>query len=54
VARGVPAYALLQDDGTVRLYAGAFDAAAAAVPLDADLRGAGFTPALAYRTGRTF
>jgi hypothetical protein len=53
-ARGVPAYALLQDDGTVRLYAGAFETAAAAVSLDADLRGAGLHPALAYRTGRTF
>ncbi|MBM3907601.1 MAG: hypothetical protein FJ363_05905 [Gemmatimonadetes bacterium] len=54
VARGAPAYALLQDDGTVRLYAGAFETPAAAVSLDADLRGAGLHPALAYRTGRTF
>ncbi len=53
-ARGVPVYALLQDDGSVRLYAGAFDTAAAAVPLDADLRAAGLAPQLAYRTGRTF
>ena len=54
VARGVPAYALLQDDGTVRLFAGAFESAAAAVPLGADLRAAGLAPQLAYRTGRTF
>jgi hypothetical protein len=54
VARGVPAYALLQDDGTVRLFAGAFESAAAAVPLGADLRVAGLAPQLAYRTGRTF
>ncbi|MBA4070283.1 MAG: hypothetical protein C0497_00345 [Gemmatimonas sp.] len=53
-ARGVPAYALVQDDGSVRLFAGAFATAAAAVPLDADLRAAGFAPQLAYRTGRTF
>jgi hypothetical protein len=53
-ARGVSAYALLQEDGTVRLFAGAFDTPAAAVPLDADLRGAGLAPTLAYRTGRTF
>ena len=53
-ARGVPAYALVQDDGSVRLFAGAFETAAAAVPLDADLRGAGLAPQLAYRTGRTF
>jgi hypothetical protein len=54
VARGVPAYALLQDDGTVRLFAGAFETAAAAVLLGADLRAAGLAPQLAYRTGRTF
>ena len=53
-ARGVPAYALVQDDGSVRLFAGAFETAAAAVPLDADLRAAGLAPQLAYRTGRTF
>jgi hypothetical protein len=54
VARGVPAYALVQDDGSVRLFAGAFETAAAAVPLDAELRAAGLAPQLAYRTGRTF
>lgn len=53
-ARGVSAYALLQDDGSVRLFAGAFETAAAAVPLDADLRAAGLAPQVAYRTGRTF
>lgn len=53
-ARGVPAYALVQDDGSVRLFAGAFETAAAAVSLDADLRAAGLAPQLAYRTGRTF
>lgn len=52
--RGVAAYALLQDDGSVRLFTGAFETAAAAVPLDAELRAAGFTPQVAYRTGRTF
>jgi len=54
VARGVPAYALLQDDGTVRLFAGAFETAAAAVLLGADLRARGLAPQVAYRTGRTF
>ncbi|MFA6167271.1 MAG: hypothetical protein WC700_11690 [Gemmatimonadaceae bacterium] len=53
-ARGVSAYALVQDDGSVRLFAGAFETAAAAVPLDADLRAIGLAPQLAYRTGRTF
>lgn len=52
--RGVPAYGLVQDDGSVRLYTGAFETAAAAVPLDAELRAAGYTPQVAYRTGRTF
>jgi hypothetical protein len=54
VGRGVPAYALLQDDGSVRLFAGAFETAAAAVPLFADLRASGLAPQVAYRTGRTF
>ena len=54
VARGVPAYALLQDDGSVRLFAGAFETAAAAVLLSADLRAKGLAPQVAYRTGRTF
>lgn len=53
-ARGVLAYALVQDDGSVRLFTGAFETAAAAVPLHAELRAAGFAPQLAYRTGRTF
>lgn len=53
-ARGVPAYALLQDDGSVRLFAGAFETAAAAVPFNAELRATGLAPQLAYRTGRTF
>lgn len=52
--RGVSAYALVQDDGSVRLFAGAFETAAAAVPLDAELRAAGLAPQLAYRTGRTY
>lgn len=53
-AGGVDAYALLQDDGTTRLYAGAYESAAAAVPLHAELRALGLAPQLAYRTGRTF
>ncbi len=52
--RGVRAYALVQVDGTVRVFAGAFETAAAAVTLDADLRAEGLAPQLAYRTGRTF
>ena len=53
-ARGVPAYALVQDDGSARVFAGAFETAAAAVVLDAELRAQGLRPQLAYRTGRTF
>jgi len=53
-ARGVPAYALVQDDGSARVFAGAFETAAAAVVFDAELRAQGLRPQLAYRTGRTF
>lgn len=53
-ARGVQAYALMQDDGSVRVYAGAFETAAAAAALHAELRAMGLSPQLSYRTGRTF
>jgi len=51
---GIRAYALQQDDGSVRVYAGAFETASQAVWLASMLRDAGETPRLAYRTGRTF
>lgn len=51
--RGLPVYALMQDDGGARLYAGAFDRANDAGELLKTLRGAGLQPVLAYRTGRT-
>jgi hypothetical protein len=52
LARGVPAYALLQDDGTATLYAGAFETADQAALFTTYLRAAGIEPALTYRLGR--
>jgi hypothetical protein len=53
IARGVPAYALMQDDGDALIYAGAFDAAAQSAEMLKTLRGAGLMPVLVYRTGRS-
>ena len=53
-ARGVAAYALLQDDGSVRVYAGAFQTEAQAAPLAAMVRDMGVPPQIAFRTGRAF
>lgn len=53
-ARGIPAYALLQDDGSVRVFAGAFETSGQAVLLAKSLRDLGERPRLAFRTGRTF
>ncbi len=52
--RGITAYALLQDDGSARLYAGAFETPAQAAPLAASVRDAGTVPVVAFRTGRMF
>lgn len=52
--RGISAYALVQEDGSVRVFAGAFETAAQAAPLAASLRDAGAPPVLAFRTGRPF
>ncbi len=52
--RGISAYALLQDDGSARIYAGAFETAAQAAPLAASVRDAGTVPVVAFRTGRMF
>jgi hypothetical protein len=52
LARGVPAYALLQDDGTATVYAGAFESAEQAALFTTYLRAAGVEPALTYRLGR--
>ncbi len=52
--RGIMAYALRQEDGSVSLYTGAFESEAQAGLLADSLRIAGFAPVLAYRTGRVF
>lgn len=54
LGQNVPAYALVQDDGRARVYVGAFETAGQALWYAAELRSRGFTPALAYRTGRMF
>ncbi|GAC1464415.1 MAG: hypothetical protein PVSMB8_16900 [Vulcanimicrobiaceae bacterium] len=54
LARGLPAYALRQLDGSARLYAGAFATPAQSWLLAQSLRLAGFTPTVAFRTGSTY
>ncbi len=51
-ARGIPAYALLDDEGTATVYAGAFESAGQAAPLTASLETVGIVPVLAFRVGR--
>lgn len=53
-ARGIVAYALLQEDGNARLFAGAFETPGQSVLLALSLRDAGAVPVVAVRTGRTF
>jgi hypothetical protein len=52
--RGFNTYVLVQNDGSSRLYAGAFETTAQAASLASALRAAGVAPVLAYRTGRTY
>jgi hypothetical protein len=52
--RGVTPYALVQTDGSVRVFAGAFETPAQAAPLAVALRAARVAPAVAFRTGRMF
>jgi hypothetical protein len=52
-ARGLPVYALIQDEGGARIFAGAFGAAQQSAGLIRTLRGAGLNPVLVYRTGST-
>ena len=51
-SKGLAAYALLQDDGRMRLYAGAFERAEDAVLLAAAFRADGEAPIVTYRMGR--
>ena len=53
-ARGLPVYALLQPDGTARLYAGAFKSREDAAMLAESMRGAGVHAAVVFRTGRVY
>jgi hypothetical protein len=53
-ARGISAYALLQDDGRASLFAGAFETPGQSVLVALSLRDIGVEPVLAFRTGRTF
>lgn len=53
-ARGISAYALLQDDGRASLFAGAFETPGQSVLVALSLRDIGVEPALAFRTGRMF
>jgi hypothetical protein len=52
--RGFNPYVLVQHDGSVRLFAGAFETPAQAALLASALRAAGVAPVLAFRTGRTY
>lgn len=50
--RGVAAYALMQEDGSAKLYTGAFERPEQSSLALSALRVAGLAPVLAYRTGR--
>ena len=52
-ARGLQVYALMQNDGGARIFAGAFGSADQSAGLIRALRGAGLKPVLVYRTGST-
>lgn len=51
-AKGLVPYALTQDDGSVRVFAGAFETVAQGVAMAAIVHDAGGTPIIAFRTGR--
>jgi len=53
-ARGLPVYALLQNNGTARLYAGAFKTPGEANLLTDAMRAAGLTTSVVFRTGRVY
>lgn len=54
VARELPAYALVQDDGSARVFAGAFESAEQAAQLAPSVEAAGIRPVVVFRTGRPF
>jgi hypothetical protein len=53
-ARRLPVYALLQSDGTARLFAGAFKEPNEATQLYDAMKSAGIQTSLVYRTGRVY
>ncbi len=53
-AKQLPVYALLQSDGTARLFAGAFKNKEEADPLADMLRAAGVRTSVVFRTGRVY
>jgi hypothetical protein len=52
--RGLPVYALLQSDGTARLFAGAFKEPEEASLLSDAMRASGVRTSVVYRTGRVY
>lgn len=50
--KGLPVYALVQRDGSLNVYAGAFETVDAARAMIATFRAGGDAPRVAYRTGR--
>jgi hypothetical protein len=52
--RGLPVYALLQSDGTARLFAGAFKTPEEATLLYGAMKASGVFTSLVYRTGRVY
>jgi hypothetical protein len=52
--RGIPAYALKQDNGTSWLLVGAFESVEQSQLFAAKLRASGTRPVLVYRKGRLF
>jgi len=52
--RGIGAYALRSENGSIRIFAGAFEGPAQAAVLAMRLRDLGAEPRLAYRIGRSF
>jgi hypothetical protein len=52
ISRGVPAFAVVDEAGRARIYAGVFETADQASVLAMSLGGAGVAPVLAYRIGR--
>lgn len=52
--RGLPVYALLQSDGTARLYAGAFKTPEEASLLYSAMKTSGVSTSLVFRTGRVY